>query len=278
MSTATCRFEITPQHLILIKGAGEMATGCAHRLWRAGFPIVMTELPRPLCVRRTVSFAQTVYTGRLEVEGVRAVLAEAEEIPAVLAKGEIPVVIDPAGELVRSLRPWCVVDARLAKVNPGTRRDEAQLVIGLGPGFTAGEDVHAVIETARGHYLGRVIYTGPALTNTGVPGEIAGKSSERVLRATGAGTFRPLVEIGAEVKAGQLVAWCGRAPVTAAIDGLVRGMLHPGLEVSPGLKVGDIDPRGDRAMCRTISEKARAIGGGVLEAVLARLCGREPAA
>ncbi|OAT85314.1 hypothetical protein A6M21_17325 [Desulfotomaculum copahuensis] len=253
-----------------------MATGCAYRLWRAGFDVVMTELPRPLCIRRTVSFAQAVYTGRLAVEGVRAVLVKAEEITAVQAGGEIPVVIDPAGELVRSLRPWCVVDARLAKVNPGTSRDEAELVIGLGPGFTAGEDVHVVIETARGHFLGRTIYAGAALPNTGVPGEIAGRSGERVLRATGAGTFQPLVEIGAQVKAGQLVARCDQKPVIAAIDGLVRGMLHPGLEVSPGLKVGDIDPRGDRDMCCTISEKARAVGGGVLEAVLARLSGREP--
>jgi len=257
---------------VLIRGAGDLASGTAHRLWQAGFDIVMLELPQPLVVRRSVSFASAVYEGSASIEGVEARccrgIEEADRIGDLLRKRIIPVFIDPDGKLIHIYQPDVLVDAILAKRNTGTSIGDAPVVIGLGPGFTAGEDVHAVIETKRGHDLGRVIYDGSAAPNTGVPGDIAGYALERVLRAPAGGIFNTSKKIGDLVEKGETVAAVNDVPVKAAISGVIRGLLYPGLEVKPGYKIGDIDPRGEEIDVYTISDKARAIGGGVLEAIL----------
>jgi xanthine dehydrogenase accessory factor len=255
---------------VLIRGGGEMASGVAHRLFRSHFKVVMTEISQPLCVRRTVSFCEALFGNTQEVEGLTArCVASAKEVSAAWDEGMIPLLIDPEGISRDVLKPSVIVDAILAKCNTGTHTGDAPLVIGLGPGFWAGRDVDVVIETNRGHDLGRVIYDGPAEADTGVPGAISGVSAQRVLRAPRDGTFRPEKEIGEMVAKGETVAWVEDEPVTAAISGVLRGLLRGGLVVHKGLKSGDVDPRGRRENCFTISEKARAIGGGVLEAILA---------
>ncbi len=256
---------------VVIKGAGDLASGVAYRLWQAGFDVVMLELPQPLVVRRTVAFAGAVYEGSVTVEGVTAELCHsAAGAPGLLQKRKIPVLVDPHGESIPLLQPGILIDAVMAKKNTGTAIGDALLVIGLGPGFTAGVDVHAVIETKRGHNLGKVIYAGAAEANTGVPGEIAGVSRERLLRAPADGIFKPLKEIGDMVAPGEAAAMVDHLPVKAGTGGLVRGMLYPGLAVKAGMKVGDIDPRGAAVDYKTVSDKARAVGGGVLEAILNR--------
>ena len=259
---------------VLIKGAGDLATGVALRLWRGGFPVAMTEVAAPLAVRRTVAFAQAVYDGAWTVEGVTAQRATAEEAPALLAAGRIPVLVDPAAACRRLLRPAVLVDAIMAKQNTGSRHDDAPLVVALGPGFTAGEDCHAVIETQRGHYLGRVIWQGAAIPNTGTPGELpgVGGKASRVLRAPVAGHVEPCCAIGDSVAAGACIAVVRgageEAELCAPFAGVLRGLIHPAMLVPAGLKVGDLDPRASRDYCFTVSDKALAIGGGVLEAVL----------
>jgi xanthine dehydrogenase accessory factor len=260
--------------LVVIKGAGDLATGVAHRLFRSGFAVVMTELPQPTVIRRPVAFAAAVFTGRTTVEGVTAVRTEPAEAIAVAGRGLVAVVIDPQGAVVAALRPWAVVDAILAKRNTGTRLSDAPVVVGLGPGFAAGRDVGYVVETARGHYLGRVIEQGEALPDTGVPGVIGGYGSERVLRSPIDGTFRATRAIGDTVAAGEAVGHVDGLAVPAAIGGVLRGLIHDGLAVAAGQKIGDIDPRGRREYCFTISDKARAVGGGVLEALLAASTGK----
>ncbi|MFN8481936.1 MAG: selenium-dependent molybdenum cofactor biosynthesis protein YqeB [Anaerolineae bacterium] len=254
--------------LALIRGAGDLATGVAVRLYRAGFLVVMTELERPLAVRRTVAFAQAVYDNAATVEGVTARCVPLREAGAVLASREIPVVVDPDGTSLTLLHPDVLVDARLAKRNLSTRPDDATLVIGLGPGFTAGVDCHAVIETNRGHNLGRVLWNGAAEPNTGVPGRIGGVDAARVLRAPADGEVIPLRRIGDVVAAGDVVARVGGVDVVAGVGGILRGMVHGGLRVSAGTKLGDVDPRAEPAHVHTISDKSRAIAGGVLEAIL----------
>ena len=255
--------------LVVIKGGGDLATGVAHRLHRVGVKVVVTELAQPTVIRRAVAVASAVYEGRVEVEGLVAQLVESDQdMRAVLAGGQVPVVIDPRGEVITRLRPTAVVDAIMAKRNTGTAITDAPIVIGLGPGFTAGVDVHAVIETNRGHHLGRVILSGSAEPHTGLPGLSAGFTRERVLRAPCEGTFTGKRRIGDAVQAGEAVASVAGQPVVANISGVLRGLLADGLLVKAGTKVGDVDPRGVREHCFTISDKARAIGGGVLEAVL----------
>lgn len=254
---------------IVIKGAGDLASGVAHRLWYAGFDIVMLELPQPQMVRRSVSFASAVFSGTWEVEGVTARLCDSDrEVDAVLSRREVAVIIDPGGEYIRRCPPAALVDAVMAKTNTGTSRNDARLVIALGPGFCAPGDVHAVVETRRGHNLGKVFYRGSASPNTGTPGEVGGVNRERVLRAPAAGRFQPCREIGDLVEKGETVAKVGDTPVIALTGGLLRGLLYPGLEVNAGMKVGDVDPRGAEINWHTISDKARAVGGGVLEALL----------
>jgi xanthine dehydrogenase accessory factor len=247
-----------------------MATGVAHRLYQSRLKVCLLEIAKPLAVRRTVCFSEAIYDGEKEVEGVRAkFVATPDEISSVWTEEMIPVLVDPDARQTRdSLKPDVVVDAILAKINLGTRSDDASLVIGLGPGFAAGKDVHAVIETNRGHHLGRVILKGEAEPDTGIPGEIGGYSAERVLRTMKKGVFRSTQSIGDQVSKGTVVAVVDDFPVMAQISGMIRGLLRDGVEVKRGTKVGDVDPRGKKEYCFTISEKARAIGGGVLEAIL----------
>lgn len=256
--------------IILIRGAGEMASGVAHRLFKCHFKICMLEIDHPLAVRREVSFCEAVYDGEKEVEGVRAkLISKHTDIYSMWDEEKIPILIDPEGrETISFLKPDILVDAIMAKKNLGTKIDNASLVIGLGPGFIAGKDVHIVIETNRGHNLGKVILNGTAEPDTGIPGDIMGYTQERVLRSLKKGIFRPQKSIGESVSKGTVVAVVDDFPIIAEISGVVRGLLREGVEVKKGMKVGDIDPRGKVEFCFTISDKARAIAGGVLEAIL----------
>lgn len=258
---------------MLIKGAGDLASGVAVRLYRAGAQVVMTETARPTAVRRTVSFSQAVYQGRTQVEGIRAQLAQGpQEALALIRRGVIPVLCDPQAACRLALQPHALVDAILAKRNTGTALSHAPVVVALGPGFTAGVDCHAVVETQRGHHLGRVYYAGSALPNTGVPGEIGGYSVERLLRAPCAGDFEPVKVIGDRVEAGETVAYVAGQPVISQIRGVLRGLLPQGCPVQAGMKSGDVDPRCQAEHCHSVSDKARSVAGGVLEA-LCRLGG-----
>lgn len=256
---------------ILIRGAGEMASGTACRLMAVGFRPIMTELSRPLAVRRGVSFAQAVFAGQVEVEGIGAKrVGSVDEALSCSRQGQVPVLVGESEDAVLSmLQPFGLVDARLAKKNLGTRIDEAPVVIGLGPGFAAGVDVHAVIETNRGHDLGRVLYTGAALPDTGNPGEISGYSCQRVIKVPVAGVFSSERKIGDAITTGDQFGAVDGTPIPAPLSGVVRGLLMSGTWVAARTKLGDIDPRGVVEYCFTISEKARAIAGGVLEALLA---------
>ena len=255
--------------LVYMKGAGDLASGVAHRLHRAGFQVIMTETAQPTTVRCTVAFSRAVYEGHAEVEGVTARLAaDADKALETVKNGEIAVLIDPDAASLPVIRPDALVDAIIAKKNLGTTISDAPIVIGLGPGFTAGVDCHAVVETKRGHDLGRVLYTGSAAPNTGVPGNISGYTAERIIRAAKDGIFMPQKRIGELVREGDLLAVVDGAPVYAKLSGVVRGMLPEGTPVHAGMKAGDIDPRGMVEYCCTISDKSRAIAGGVLEALL----------
>lgn len=259
---------------IVVRGAGDIATGTLHRLWMAGFRPLALEAERPSAIRRQVSFSECLYEGEAEVEGVRAVrvfsLSEAERE---LTRGRLPVLADPRAESAAVYRPEVLIDAILAKRNLGTRREMAKLTVALGPGFTAGQDVDYVIETMRGHQLGRIIHAGRALPDTGVPGVIEGFSGERVLRAPAAGLLKNLRAIGDSVEAGEIIAQIETAPggtvdVRASLKGLLRGLLRDGFPVTRGFKIADIDPRsGEYDNCFTISDKARCIAGSVLELV-----------
>lgn len=258
---------------ILIRGAGDLATGIALRLYRSGYPVLMTDVARPLAVRRTVSFCSAIASPDKEVviEGVRGVVCLSPEKALTFweeGKTGIPLLVDPQAHVASIQRPAAVVDAIMAKRNLGTNRQMAPFVIGIGPGFTALQDVDVVIETKRGHYLGRVIREGQAIPNTGIPGEIGGYGKERLLRASADGLFQPLCEIGAEVEKDQAVALVEGKPVKTQIKGILRGLLADGTPVTAGLKCGDVDPRCEPDHVFTASDKALAIGGGVLEALL----------
>ena len=255
--------------LVVIKGAGDLASGIALRLHHSKIDVVMTDLPVPLAVRRTVAFSEAVRLGSTVVEDVKAERAgNAEEARDCLSRGVIPVLADPKAKIIGEMKPEVVVDAILAKRNTGTTPDDAKLVIGVGPGFTAGKDCHAVIETKRGHTLGRVITEGSAIPNTGVPGNVGGETIRRLIKAPRTGIFPPEKKIGDIVKEGERVANVDGEPVYAQINGKIRGLLQDGAPVTKGLKSGDVDPRGTSADHLTVSEKALAIGGGVLEAIL----------
>ncbi len=255
--------------LVLIRGAGDLATGIAARLHRAGFAIVMTEIRQPTVIRRTVALAEAVFEGQAQVEDLIGQRADSVDDAQRLAQtGAIPILVDPDLRCLAALRPQVLVDATLAKRNLGISRSDASLVIGVGPGFTAGEDVHAVVESQRGHFLGRVYWQGSAVPDTGIPGLVAGVASERVVRAPTSGRFWGEQAIGDSVQAGERLGQVDTEPVLAPISGVLRGLLHDGLQVRVGMKIGDIDPRDVRDHCWTISDKALAIGGGVLEAIL----------
>lgn len=255
--------------LVLIRGAGDLASGIALRLFRAGLYVVMTDIPQPTAIRRTVCFSQAIRFGKTTVEDVTAVRAETpDEVRAALAAGEIPVLADPSASCIAWLRPDAVVDAILAKRNLGTKITDAPVVIGVGPGFTAGVDCHAAVETMRGHTLGRVIRQGGPLPNTNIPGMIGGFAGERVLRAPDTGIFHQEMEIGTMVQAGDVAGTVNGKPMRCTISGVLRGILPDGTPVTAGMKSGDVDPRGDASACYTASDKAIAIGGGVLQAIL----------
>ena len=259
----------TVEDLTVIRGAGDLATGIAVRLVRSGFPVVCLETAEPTVIRRSVSFAQAVFDGETAVETVRAVRADTVEATyAILERGEVPVLVDPEVRSVDVLKPAVLIDAIIAKKNLGTHRGMAPITIALGPGFVAGDDVDAVIETNRGHSLGRVILAGAAEENTGVPGTIGGQSARRVVRAPAEGVFSSSVAIGDLVEEGDTLGAVGDTPVVSPLSGVVRGLLANGIAVTPGFKIGDVDPRGASVDWKTISDKARAIAGGVLEAML----------
>ena len=256
--------------LVMIKGAGDIASGIAMRLWRAGINVVMTDLPRPSSIRRTVCFSEAVYRGETMIEEVRARRAEnTADALRLLEENILPVIVDPKAESAKELHPEVIVDAILAKENLGTAITDAPGVVGVGPGFTAGVDCHAVVETMRGHTLGRVIWSVGAIPNTGVPGEIGGYTVERVMHSPCGGVFHALRQIGDTVEAGETVATVGGEPLYAKITGTLRGILPEGFEVPrEHFKSADVDPRCRLFHCFTVSDKALSVGGGVLEAVL----------
>jgi xanthine dehydrogenase accessory factor len=255
--------------LVVIRGAGDLATGTALRLWRAGIRVVMTDIAQPTAIRRTVCFSQAIVHGETTVEDVTAKYADDPAAAlAMLPTGVIPVLVDPEGQCLSTLRPDAVADVILAKKNLGTNITDAPVVVAAGPGFTAGVDCHAVVETMRGHYLGRVIYQGSAQPNTGIPGLIGGFAGERVLRAPADGIFHQLLDIGAQVKEGDVAATVNGEPMRCTLDGVLRGILADGTPVFKGMKSGDVDPRCKIDHCYCASDKALAVGGGVLEAIL----------
>ena len=255
--------------MILIRGAGDIASGIAVRLYRCGFTLAMTDLNKPTSIRRTVCFSEAIIHGACTVEDITAERAVSlDDAKAIWRRGHIPVFADDGGTALSLLRPDAVVDARLAKVNLDTTLTDAPIVVTVGPGFTAGQDCHAVVETQRGHYLGRVIYEGAAAPNTGEPGNIGGYTAERIIRAPKAGVFHPVHQIGDQVAANELVAYVDEAPVRCRIGGTLRGILPEGVPIFKGMKSGDVDPRCKPEHCLCASDKALSVGGGVLEALL----------
>lgn len=258
--------------LILIRGGGDLASGVALRLFRVGFQVAILELDKPLAVRRTVSFSEAVYEGTHTVEGVTARLVSADQFQVALEAGEIPVLVDPQANILRnqfltSPRTTFLVDARLLKSEPEPLAVELPLHIGLGPGFSAGDNCHAVIETRRSHTLGRVYWQGPAQADSGQPEG----DPKRVLRAPVSGNVQPFKEIGELCREGERIASMNGQEIVSPFDGILRGLIHPRVDVPAGMKIGDVDPRNDPTMCRLVSDKALSIGGGVLEAVLIKL-------
>lgn len=262
---------------IIVRGGGDLATGTIHRLWAAGFPVLVLETDHPAAIRRQVAICEAVYEGSAMVESMEAVLIkDTAEVKKVIDTGKVPLIVDPDGASITALKPDVVVDAILAKKNLGTNRSMAPLTIGLGPGFTAGEDVDIVIETMRGHNLGRIIREGSAIPNTGIPGNIGGYAAERVIHAGEKGILYNVHKIGDIVEQGEEIAYImnedenARYSVTATIPGIIRGLIRDGYPVTKGFKIADIDPRkSELSNCFTISDKARCIAGSVLEVVCA---------
>lgn len=255
--------------LAVIKGAGDIASGIATRLHRAKFDIVMTDLKLPTSIRNTVSFSQAIVCGSMKVEDITARYAsDINNAKKIILNGEIAVMTDEKARCISELSPDFVIDAILAKYNTGTAITDAPVVIAVGPGFTAKKDCHAVVETMRGHYLGRVYYDGSAAENTGVPGDIGGHSADRIIRAPKDGIFEPICKIGDRVENGDTVAYVGSAEVKCSVSGILRGILLKGTKVYQGMKSGDVDPRCKKEHCYCVSDKAMSVAGGVLEACL----------
>ena len=263
---ASALFDFAP---VLVRGGGDLASGVVFRLHKAGFPVVVTELEQPLLVRRAVSFGNAVYENVVTVEGVTARRTKGMvDIRTCWENDEVPVVVDADATIRHTVNPLILIDARMNKANDGTTMNDAPLVIALGPGYVAGVDCQVVIETMRGHTLGRVINKGSALPDTGIPGKIEGKTDSRVIRAPADGLVRAHASIGDVVVEGDHIATVDSQPVIAPFAGVVRGLVHPSLPVAKGMKIGDLDPRLKPEQCFTISDKSLAIGGGVLEAIL----------
>jgi xanthine dehydrogenase accessory factor len=255
--------------VVLIRGGGEMATGIAHRLHRCHMRVLITEIAMPTSVRRNVAFAEAVYEGAQTVEGIKAVrVGSCDQAYAAWEQNQIPVFVDPEASIGTILKPVVIVDAIMAKKNGVAKLTDAPVVVGVGPGFTAGFNVHAVVESNRGHHLGRVIWDGAAESYTGIPASVDGYTASRVLRVPQSGIFKGLRAIGDVIAAGETVATVNGESIKAEISGQIRGLLRNGIQVQQGIKAGDIDPRGERGYCDSISDKSRAIAGGVLEAVL----------
>ena len=264
------------KNLIIVRGGGDLATGTIYKLKKSGFPVLVLETQNPSAIRRNVAFCEAVYRGRQTVEDMTCYRAESlRQAEQFLLEGKLTVLVDPEGEAIPKLKPLAVVDAILAKRNLGTNKEMAPITVALGPGFSAGEDVDAVIETKRGHNLGRVLWTGSAAPNTGVPGIIGGYGKERVIHSPAKGILRNVKKITDIVSKGDIIAVVetedGSVPVEATLDGILRGLIRDGYPVKVGFKMADIDPRADEYNnCFTISDKARCIAGGVLEAILQR--------
>ncbi len=259
--------------LIIIRGGGDLASGVAVRLFRAGFKVIILEIMHPLAIRLPVSFASAVFKGTCIIEDIEGVLVETyDSADQITNNRKIAVLIDPMARAIEYYNPTVLIDAIMAKRNLGTSKEQAPLVMALGPGFQAGVDVDAVIETKRGHYLGRAIYQGNALPDTGVPGDIEGESEKRLLRAPDEGRIILEHEIGDLVHRDDVIATVNGIPLKAQLSGVIRGLIYPDTQVSKGMKVGDIDHRGIREYCFTVSDKALSVGGGVLEAVCSYLC------
>lgn len=255
--------------IIVIRGGGDLATGIAHRLFKAGFKVVIVDIKEPTSIRRKVSFSEAIYNGEIVVEGVKAILAlSLKDIYRIIDDGFIPVYVDEKGAIINNIKPLAVVDSILAKINLDTTKDLAPITIGVGPGFESGLDVDLVVESNRGHFLGKVIYKGKAEENTGVPGDIMGFKEERIIRSLGNGIIKNFYNIGDRIEAGDLVCEVEGKGVQAKISGILRGMIKEGIYVKKHMKIGDIDPRGIKEYAYTISDKARSIGGGVLEAIM----------
>lgn len=255
----------------LIRGGGDLASGAVLRLARAGIQVVVTELPQPMAVRRLVSFAQAVYDGTIEIEGIVGHLVhDIEEVYDCLAEGSVPVLVDPGCEIRFRLRPQVIIDGRMTKRPPDLSREAAPMMIGLGPGFVAGENCHAVVETMRGPFLGRVYYQGSAAPDSGLPDKVGVHQADRVLRAPASGVLRAYAQIGDHLKTGQIIADVDGKSLAAPFPGMLRGLLMEGLSVRAGEKIGDLDPRDDARLCRLVSDKALAVGGGVMESILSR--------
>ena len=252
--------------LAIVRGGGDLATGIIYRLWRSGFNVLALEISAPLVVRRTVSAATAIFSGSVVINGMPVTKISSPK--DYLNHPGVSILVDPGASAVKELQPDLLVDAIMAKKNTGTSIDMAPLVIGIGPGFTAKVDVHYVVETKRGHYLGRLISEGTAIPNTGIPGMEMGYTTERLLRAPSSGFLKPAREIGDHVEKGTLIGWVNGSSLVAQIPGVLRGLIHPSVFVQKGLKIGDIDPRNVKEHCYSITDKALAIGGGVLEAVL----------
>ena len=264
------------ENLIIVRGGGDLATGTIYKLKKCGFPVLILEVAQPSAIRRNVAFCEAVYQGSQTVEDVTCHLAgNLEQARALLQEGKLAVLVDPADEAIQTLKPLAVVDAILAKKNLGMHRQLAPITVALGPGFVAGVDVDAVVETKRGHHLGRVLWSGSAAPNTGIPGIIGGYGRERVIHCPAKGILRNVKKITDTVSKGDVIALVetetGAVPVEASLDGILRGLIRDGYPVSVGFKMADIDPRAEEYdNCFTISDKARCIAGGVLEAILQR--------
>lgn len=260
------------QPWILVRGGGDIATGTILRLFRCGFKVVIAECKNPSAIRRKAAFCEAVWAGTACVEGVTCrKISDIHQAEEIFLQGEIPLLADETLDCLQDFQPAAIVDGILAKKNLGTNRSMAPITVGLGPGFSAGQDVDAVIETMRGHHLGRVILDGPAIPNTGIPGMIGGFAAERVIHSPAAGPmiYTNGIDIGSIVEKGQIIAYVGNTPVYASLTGVLRGLIREGFPVTTGLKIADIDPRLEqKAYCDTVSDKARAIGGGTLEALL----------